>query len=46
MTTILVVDDELDMRLLVRMVIELANGGLGSSQKRPTAPRPWWCGAT
>ena len=28
MTTILVVDDELDMRLLVRTVIEIANDGL------------------
>jgi DNA-binding NarL/FixJ family response regulator len=27
-TTTLIVDDELDMRLLVRVVIELANGGL------------------
>lgn len=28
MTTILIVDDDLDMRLLVRMAIELANRGL------------------
>ena len=28
MTTILIVDDDLDMRLLVRMVIEIANHGL------------------
>lgn len=28
MTTTLIVDDELDMRLLVRLVIELANEGL------------------
>ena len=28
MTTMLIVDDELDMRILVRMVIEMANDGL------------------
>lgn len=28
MTTMLIVDDELDMRMLVRLVIEMANNGL------------------
>lgn len=28
MTTVLIVDDELDMRMLVRLVIEMANTGL------------------
>ena len=28
MTTMLIVDDEMDMRMLVRVVIEMANDGL------------------
>ena len=43
-TTILVVDDELDMRMLVRLVIEMANNGLtivGEAGDGAEALRVW-----
>ena len=44
MTTMLIVDDELDMRMLVRIVIEMANNGLdivGEAADGPEALRKW-----
>jgi CheY-like chemotaxis protein len=44
MTTMLIVDDELDMRMLVRIVIEMANNGLdivGEAADGPEALRVW-----
>ena len=44
MTTMLIVDDELDMRMLVRIVIEVANNGLdivGEAADGPEALRKW-----
>lgn len=44
MTTMLIVDDELDMRMLVRIVIEMANDGLdivGEAADGPEALRKW-----
>src|SRR5687768_6149825 len=44
MTTMLIVDDELDMRMLVRIVIEMANNGLdivGEAADGPEALRMW-----
>jgi CheY-like chemotaxis protein len=44
MTTMLIVDDELDMRMLVRLVIEMANGGLsivGEAADGAEALRVW-----
>lgn len=44
MTTMLIVDDELDMRMLVRLVIEMANDGLtivGEAADGPEAIQVW-----
>ena len=44
MTTMLIVDDELDMRMLVRLVIEMANNGLtivGEAADGTEALRVW-----
>jgi CheY-like chemotaxis protein len=44
MTTMLIVDDELDMRMLVRLVIEMANNGLtivGEAADGAEALRVW-----
>lgn len=44
MTTMLIVDDELDMRMLVRVVIEMANEGLsivGEAADGPEAIQVW-----
>ena len=44
MTTMLIVDDELDMRMLVRVVIEMANHGLsivGEASDGDEALRVW-----
>jgi DNA-binding NarL/FixJ family response regulator len=44
MTTMLIVDDELDMRMLVRLVIEMANNGLsiiGEAADGEEALRVW-----
>lgn len=44
MTTMLIVDDELDMRMLVRVVIEMANNGLsivGEAADGDEALRVW-----
>jgi len=44
MTTMLIVDDELDMRMLVRLVIEIANDGLsiiGEAADGSEALRVW-----
>ena len=44
MTTMLIVDDEMDMRMLVRVVIEMANHGLsvvGEAADGPEAIRVW-----
>ena len=44
MATMLIVDDELDMRLLVRLVIEMANNGLsivGEASDGAEALRVW-----
>lgn len=44
MTTMLIVDDELDMRMLVRLVIEMANNGLsivGEAASGAEALRVW-----
>jgi two-component system chemotaxis response regulator CheY len=44
MTTMLIVDDELDMRMLVRIVIEMANNGLdivGEAADGPEALQIW-----
>ncbi|MGV3760144.1 MAG: response regulator transcription factor [Actinomycetota bacterium] len=44
MTTMLIVDDELDMRMLVRLVIEMANDGLtivGEATDGPEAIQVW-----
>ena len=44
MTTMLIVDDELDMRMLVRVVIEMANNGLsivGEAADGPEAIEVW-----
>jgi YesN/AraC family two-component response regulator len=44
MTTMLIVDDELDMRVLVRLVIEIANNGLsiiGEAADGEEALRVW-----
>lgn len=44
MTTMLIVDDELDMRMLVRLVIEMANNGLsivGEAADGSEALRVW-----
>ena len=44
MTTMLIVDDELDMRLLVRLVIEMTNNGLsivGEASDGAEALRVW-----
>ncbi|HEX4868233.1 MAG TPA: response regulator transcription factor [Acidimicrobiales bacterium] len=44
MTTMLIVDDELDMRMLVRLVIEMANDGLkivGEAADGPEAIQIW-----
>lgn len=44
LTTMLIVDDELDMRLLVRLVIQMANEGLsivGEAADGPEAIRVW-----
>jgi CheY-like chemotaxis protein len=44
MTTMLIVDDELDMRVLVRLVIEMANNGLtivGEAADGVEALRVW-----
>jgi CheY-like chemotaxis protein len=44
MATMLIVDDELDMRMLVRLVIEMANDGLtivGEAADGPEAIQVW-----
>lgn len=44
MTTLLIVDDELDMRMLVRLVIDMANNGLsiiGEAADGAEALRVW-----
>ena len=44
MTTMLIVDDEMDMRMLVRVVIEIANDGLsivGEAADGAEALRVW-----
>ncbi|MGH9086061.1 MAG: response regulator transcription factor [Acidimicrobiales bacterium] len=44
MTTMLIVDDEVDMRVLVRIVIEMANNGLdivGEAADGPEALQVW-----
>lgn len=44
MTTMLIVDDELDMRMLIRLVIEMANNGLsivGEAADGVEAIRVW-----
>lgn len=44
MTTLLIVDDELDMRMLVRLIIEMANDGLtiaGEAADGDEAIRVW-----
>lgn len=44
MATMLIVDDELDMRMLVRLVIEMANDGLsivGEANDGPEAIQVW-----
>jgi YesN/AraC family two-component response regulator len=44
MTTILIVDDELDIRKLIRVVIEVANAGftvVGEAVDGPDALRVW-----
>jgi DNA-binding NarL/FixJ family response regulator len=41
MTTMLIVDDELDMRMLIRLVIQMANNGLSIIGEAAEALRVW-----